>query len=61
MSDISSEPLTVVEGCESLPQLFRKRCTELGDRLAMREKEFVFGTALAGMIIISAREKSVQP
>ena len=40
MSDISSEPLTVVEGCESLPQLFRKRCTELGDRLAMREKEF---------------------
>ena len=40
MSDISSEPLTIVEGCESLPQLFRKRCTELGDRLAMREKEF---------------------
>ena len=40
MSDISSEPLTIVEGCQSLPQLFRKRCTELGDRLAMREKEF---------------------
>ena len=40
MSDISSEPLTIVEGCENLPQLFRKRCTELGDRLAMREKEF---------------------
>ena len=40
MSDVSSEPLTVVEGCENLPQLFRKRCTELGDSLAMREKEF---------------------
>ena len=39
MSDMN-ENLTVVEGCETLPQLFRKRCTELGDRLAMREKEF---------------------
>ena len=34
------DALTIVEGCESLPRLFRKRCTELGDRLAMREKEF---------------------
>ena len=34
------EALTIVEGCESLPRLFRKRCAELGDKLAMREKEF---------------------
>ena len=34
------DALTIVEGCESLPRLFRKRCTELGDKLAMREKEF---------------------
>ena len=39
MSDMN-EPLTIVEGCQSLPQLFRKRCTELGGGLAMREKEF---------------------
>ena len=36
----SDEPLTIVEGCQSLPQLFRKRCAALGDKLAMREKEF---------------------
>ena len=39
MSD-KNEPLTIVEGCQSLPQLFRKRCTTLGDALVMREKEF---------------------
>jgi long-chain acyl-CoA synthetase len=39
MSD-RNEPLTIVEGCQSLPQLFRKRCAALGDGLAMREKEF---------------------
>lgn len=40
--DIPAEwrTLSTVEGCTTLPQLFRKRCTELGDRLAMREKEF---------------------
>ena len=37
---LNDEALTIVEGCESLPRLFRKRCAELGDKLAMREKEF---------------------
>ena len=32
--------LSEVEGCTTLPQLFRKRCNALGDRLAMREKDF---------------------
>ncbi|MGC6534265.1 MAG: AMP-dependent synthetase/ligase, partial [Parvibaculales bacterium] len=32
--------LSTIDGCTTLPQLFRKRCTELGDRVAMREKEF---------------------
>ena len=32
--------LSTVEGCTTLPQLFRKRCTELGDKIAMREKDF---------------------
>ena len=32
--------LSTVEGCTTLPQLFRKRCTELGDQIAMREKDF---------------------
>ncbi len=32
--------LSEVEGCTTLPQLFRKRCSALGDKLAMREKEF---------------------
>ena len=32
--------LSEVEGCTTLPQLFRQRCNALGDRLAMREKDF---------------------
>ena len=32
--------LSTVEGCTTLPQLFRKRCTSLGDKIAMREKDF---------------------
>ena len=32
--------LTEIEGCINLPQLFRKRCRELGPRIALREKEF---------------------
>ena len=32
--------LSTVEGCTTLPQLFRKRCTELSDQIAMREKDF---------------------
>ena len=40
MNTHDDDALTIVEGCESLPRLFRKRCTELGDKLAMREKEF---------------------
>ena len=36
----TDEPLTEIEGCINLPQLFRKRCHELGPRVALREKEF---------------------
>lgn len=39
--DITADPpLVSIDGCSSLPRLFWKRVTELGDRVAIREKDF---------------------
>ena len=31
---------TVIDGCDTVPSLFRKRVAELGDKVALREKDF---------------------
>lgn len=35
-----SFPLTEVDGCSTMPALFRKKAQQRGDKVAMREKEF---------------------
>ena len=35
-----SFPLTEVDGCSTMPTLFRKKAQQRGDKVAMREKEF---------------------
>ncbi|MDJ0655066.1 MAG: AMP-binding protein [Xanthomonadales bacterium] len=35
-----SHPLTIVDGCDTLPKLFLKKSVERGDKIAMREKDF---------------------
>ncbi|MYJ75946.1 MAG: long-chain fatty acid--CoA ligase, partial [Gammaproteobacteria bacterium] len=34
------ENTTVIDGCETLPALFRKRVADLGPKVAIREKDF---------------------
>jgi long-chain acyl-CoA synthetase len=38
-ADLSQGPF-YIDGCDTLPKLFEKRCRELGSRTAHREKDF---------------------
>ncbi|MGB0410436.1 MAG: AMP-dependent synthetase/ligase [Pikeienuella sp.] len=37
--DMTQGPF-LIDGCDTLPKLFEKRCKELGDRVAQREKDY---------------------
>ena len=37
--DLNELPV-LIDGCDTLPKLFQKRCAELGERTAHREKEY---------------------
>ena len=36
----SQDSATAIDGCDTLPALFRKRVDDLGPKVAIREKDF---------------------
>ena len=53
-ADLSQGPY-FIDGCDTLPKLFKQRCEELGERVAHREKISASGCRFRGMIFINTQ------